>query len=408
MALPLPDADAQAHSERLSLKIADQIRQAGGWISFARYMEQVLYAPGLGYYSAGSRKFGSAGDFVTAPEMTPLFGRALARQVAEVMAQSAPEIIEAGAGTGLLAADLLLALEALGCAPRSYRIIDLSAELAERQRATIAARAPHLLDRVEWLNELPERFSGVLIGNEVLDAMPAHLVAWSGRAGEPAVERGVALTSEIGAGATTGANGGAPAFVFADRPLEGALASEVALIEKICKPNAESEGPPANGYQSEISLANRAWVGELSRRLDVGALLLFDYGFPRHEYYHPQRSGGTLMCHYRHHAHGDSFYLPGLQDVTVHVDFTTIAEAAFEQGLSVLGYTTQSHFLLNCGLLELLAEENDPVRRARAASAVNKLLSPAEMGEFFKVIALGRGIAEPVLGFNRGDRTHAL
>jgi SAM-dependent MidA family methyltransferase len=162
------------------------------------------------------------------------------------------------------------------------------------------------------------------------------------------------------------------------------------------------------GYQSEISLANRAWVGELSRRLDCGAILLFDYGFPRHEYYHPQRSGGTLMCHYRHHAHGDPFYLPGLQDVTVHVDFTTIAEAAFDQGLSVLGYTAQSHFLLNCGLLDLLDAATDPVLRAREASAVHKLISPSEMGELFKVIALGKGIAEPLLGFGQGDRTHTL
>jgi SAM-dependent MidA family methyltransferase len=387
MALPLPEAEAQAHSDRLSALIADQIRQAGGWISFARYLELVLYAPGLGYYSAGSRKFGAAGDFVTAPEMTPLFGRAVARQVAEIMAQSAPEIIEAGAGTGLLAADLLLALEALGCAPERYRILDLSADLTERQRNTIATRAPHLLPRVEWLDRLPERFSGILIGNEVLDAMPAHLVVW----GQPPRERGVALA--LGAGQ-------ARAFVYADRPLDATLTAEVALLEKTCQ--------PAQGYQSEISLANRAWVGELSRRLDCGAILLFDYGFPRHEYYHPQRSGGTLMCHYRHHAHGDPFYLPGLQDVTVHVDFTSIAEAAFDQGLSVLGYTAQSHFLLNCGLLDLLDATTDPVHRAREASAVHKLISPSEMGELFKVIALGKGIAEPLLGFGQGDRTHTL
>lgn len=387
MALPLPDADAQAHSDRLSALIADQIDQAGGWISFARYLELVLYAPGLGYYSAGSRKFGAAGDFVTAPEMTPLFGQALARQVAEIMAQSASEIIEAGAGTGLLAADLLLALEALGCAPARYRILDLSADLIERQRNTIASRAPHLLHRVEWLDSLPESFSGVLIGNEVLDAMPAHLVVW----GDPPQERGVALATDPGH---------PRAFIYADRPLDSALAAAVDLLEQSCRP-----GP---AYQSEISLANRAWVGELARRLEAGAILLFDYGFPRHEYYHPQRSGGTLMCHYRHHAHGDPFYLPGLQDVTVHVDFTSLAEAAFEQGLSVLGYTAQSHFLLNCGLLDLLDATTDPVRRAREASAVHKLISPSEMGELFKVIALGKGVAEPLLGFGQGDRTHTL
>ena len=387
MSLPLPDADAQAHSARLNQLIAEEIHQAGGWIPFSRYMAQVLYAPGLGYYSAGSRKFGAAGDFVTAPEMTPLFGQALARQVAEIMAQSAPEIIEAGAGTGLLAADLLLALEALGALPERYRIIDLSADLIERQRTTLAARAPHLLNRVSWLETLPDRFSGVLIGNEVLDAMPAHLVVWN----DPIQERGVALNPA-----------GDPSlpFIYADRPLTDALAEKVALLVNFCK--------SGTGYQSEISLANRAWIGELSRRLDRGALLLFDYGFPRHEYYHPQRAGGTLMCHYRHHAHGDPFYLPGLQDVTVHVDFTTIAEAAFDEGLSVSGYTAQSHFLLNCSLLDLLALEADPVRRAREASAVHKLVSPAEMGELFKVIALGKEIAEPLLGFVQGDRTHTL
>lgn len=387
MALPIPDAAAQSHSDQLSQLIADEIRCAGGWISFARYMDLTLYAPGLGYYSAGSRKFGAAGDFVTAPEMTPLFGRTLARQVAEVMAQSTLEIIEAGAGTGLLAADLLLALEALGSLPNHYRILDISAELAERQRNTLAARAPHLLDRVEWLDALPDRFSGVLVGNEVLDAMPAHLVIW----GNETLERGVALNSDPN---------NPRAFIYNDRPVSIALAEKVALLDNFCK--------SAQPYQSEISFANHAWITELSRRLDRGALLLFDYGFPRHEYYHPQRASGTLMCHYRHHAHGDPFYLPGLQDITVHVDFTTIAEAAFEQGLSVSGYTAQSHFLLNCGLLDLLDQEKDTVRRAREASAVHKLVSPSEMGELFKVIALGKDIAEPLLGFTQGDRTHTL
>ena len=387
MALPTPPPEAQAHSAELCALIAEDIRAAGGWISFSRYMELVLYAPGLGYYSASSRKFGAAGDFVTAPELTPLFGQALARQVAEIMAQSAPEIIEAGAGSGLLAADLLLALEALGALPERYRILDISADLVTRQRDTIALRAPHLLSRVEWLSALPDHFSGVLIGNEVLDAMPARLVVW----GEETQERGVTLSHQ---------DNTLRAFQFADRPLPGPLAAEVALVEEFCK--------SAGAYQSEISLANRAWIGELARRLDVGAMFLFDYGFPRHEYYHPQRNGGTLMCHYRHHAHTDPFYLPGLQDVTVHVDFTTVAEAAFDRGLSVLGYTAQSHFLLNCGLLDLLESETDTVRRARNASAVHKLVSPSEMGELFKVIALGKGVAEPLLGFSRGDRTHSL
>ena len=398
MTLPAPSPDALAHSARLTECLIEEIRSAGGWIPFARYMDLALYAPGLGYYAAGAQKFGAAGDFVTAPELSPLFGRALARQVAEVLAQSAPHVIEAGAGSGRLAADLLLALEALGCLPETYQILDLSPDLIQRQRATIAGAAPHLQDRVRWLDTLPERFAGVLLGNEVLDAMPAHLVHWSDSDGQTR-ERGVALAT----------NGG---FCFEDRALCDALTAPAAQAREFCKLSADSApgvtGEYSGDFLSEISPSNRAWVGEWASRLDAGAIILIDYGFPRAEYYHPQRAAGTLMCHYRHHAHGDPFYLPGLQDITVHVDFTTVAEAAFERGLSVLGYTAQSHFLLNCGILDLAAKEVDPHQRIRDASALNQLLSPAEMGELFKVIALGRGVREPLLGFSHGDRTSRL
>lgn len=384
MSLPSPDPAALQTSHRLTELIGAEIAASAGWISFARYMELALYAPGLGYYAAGSRKFGAAGDFVTAPEISPLFAQAMARQIAEVLDQSSPTITEIGAGTGILAADLLIALEALGTLPTRYCILELSADLADRQRKTLTARAPHLADRVEWLSELPETISGVVLGNEVLDAMPAHLLLFDG---SQTMERGVALAGDGG-------------LIFEDRPASGAIAQQAATIEEFCK--------SATPYLTEVSLANRAWVGELARRLTKGALLLIDYGFPRHEYYHPQRVGGTLMCHYRHHAHTDPFYLPGLQDITVHVDFTTVAEAAFDAGLSVAGFTSQSHFLLNCGLFDLLARDDDAVRRLRANVAVNTLISPAEMGELFKVIALSRGISEPLLGFTRGDRTHAL
>jgi SAM-dependent MidA family methyltransferase len=398
MSLPPPSPDALAHSDRLAATLRREIGAAGGWISFARFMELALYAPGLGYYAAGAQKFGATGDFVTAPELTDLFGRALAVQVAEILAQSKPRVIEAGAGSGRLAADLLLALETLDCLPERYDILDLSPDLIARQRATLTALAPHLADRVRWIDTLPERFSGVLIGNEVLDAMPAHLVRWSDD-DAAASERGVAIDD-------------AGRFAWAERPLPPELAGAAAQARAFCELSADAandgRGNYTGDYLSELHPANRAWVGEWAARLDTGALILIDYGFPRSEYYHPQRASGTLMCHYRHHAHGDPFYLPGLQDITVHVDFTTVAEAAFERGLSVLGYTAQSHLLLNCGILDLAQQERDPHRRIRDASALNQLLSPAEMGELFKVIAVGRGIREPLVGFLRGDRTARL
>ena len=359
--------------------------QEGGWISFARFMELALYAPGLGYYAAGARKFGSAGDFVTAPEMTGFFGRSLARQVAQIMAASAPVVLEVGAGSGRLAADLLLELEALGRLPSNYLILDLSADLRERQQETLARAAPHLLERVHWLEQLPEDFSGVVLANELLDAMPAQVVAWR----ESGIfERGVALD-------------GAGRFTWSERPASGAL---LAAAEEIARQCAL---PP--GFESEISLANRAWAAEWGHRLQCGALLLLDYGFPRREFYHAQRERGTLMCHYRHHSHPDPFYLPGLQDVTVHVDFTAIIAAAHGAGLELLGYTSQGQFLLNCGILDLLgAETSGTPDYIRATGAVNKLLMPHEMGELFKVIALGRGLDDSLLGFASGDQSRRL
>jgi SAM-dependent MidA family methyltransferase len=392
MSLPVPSPEALAHSSRLTDHIRHEVAASGGWISFARYMELALYAPGLGYYAAGSRKFGAAGDFITAPEMTPRFAQTLAVQVKEILEQTQPEIIEVGAGSGRLAADLLLALADAGTPPARYGILELSAELAVRQRETIKRLAPQWLDRVEWLNALPDRFSGVVLGNEVLDAMPAHLVVWDN---DEVCERGVEMHDE-----------GNAAFRFADRPAAGALLAQAAAVADSCKATLGDAGR----YLSEISLANRAWTAEWAQRLEAGAMILIDYGFPRHEYYHPQRATGTLMCHYRHHAHGDPFYLPGLQDITVHVDFTAIAEAGFDAGLSVLGYTPQSHFLLNCGILDLLSakEPADTSARLRDSNPVQKLLSPAEMGELFKVIALGKGVREPLRGFIHGDRLASL
>ena len=387
--LPAPSADARAASEALGAIIAAGIAAAGGWISFARYMELALYAPGLGYYSGGSRKFGVEGDFLTAPELTPIFGRTLARQVAQVLAASAPLVIEAGAGSGRLAADLLPALAALGCAPERYRILELSGELRARQQATLAEKAPEFFDRVEWLDALPPHFSGCLIGNEVLDAMPTHALRWDDAGPEPRVlERGVALVDGQ--------------LVFAERPASGALLEAANAL------------PVAAPYRGEISLAARSWISELGRRLEKGAMLLIDYGLPRHELYHPERDGSSLRCHYRHRVHDDPLWFPGLSDITSHVDFTAVAEAGFDAGLEVLGYTSQANFLINCGVGDLLQEarvgagDTADLTDLRARGAVNVLISPNEMGELFKVIALGRGVPGPLLGFRRGDRVHAL
>ena len=380
--LPLPSGEAKAHSDKLCGLIHQDIAAQGGWIPFSRFMELALYAPGLGYYSAGAHKFGAAGDFVTAPEISPLFGRILARQVAEAMAQSAPHVIELGAGSGKLAADVLGELERLGCLPQSYAILEVSADLRERQQALLQERLPHLAARVHWLDALPENISGALIANEVLDALPVHLVHWKDGG---MLERGVASAGRD--------------FAWQERLPESPALLEAA--QRISVPD---------GYLSEISLAARGLVGSLCERLDKGVLLFIDYGFGAGEYYHAQRAQGTLMCHYRHHAHDAPFFLPGLQDITAHVDFTAVAESAIDSGAHLLGYTTQAHFLINCGITELLQDTAPENLRAYLplSAQLQKLTSPAEMGELFKVIALGKGVDMPLCGFARGDLSRLL
>jgi SAM-dependent MidA family methyltransferase len=345
-------------------RLRDEIQRAGGWISFARYMELVLYEPGLGYYAGGARKFGAAGDFVTAPELGSLFGRTLGRQLA---ALSPAAVLELGAGSGALAESLLAQQEL------DYAILETSAELRERQQARLG-------NRVQWLERLPERFSGVVIANEVVDALPAHAVAW-----RPAgiMERGVAFSDGLR---------------WDERPAQGELLESAGALDV-----------PAP-YESEIGLIARAWMRTLAERLAQGVILVIDYGFPRHEYYHPQRAGGTLMCHYRHQAHADPFAHPGEQDISVHVDFSALAEAAAAGGLEVLGYSTQAQFLVNCGITEVLGAANleNALHYAPLAAQAQKLLSAAEMGELFKVLAVGKGLDEPLLGFARGDRTGSL
>jgi SAM-dependent MidA family methyltransferase len=379
--LPLPGEEALAHSRRVSALIGDEIRSAGGWISFARYMELALYAPGLGYYVAGARKLGPDGDFVTAPEISPLFGRSLARQVGQVLKAAGGDVLELGAGSGRLAADVLAGLADSGELPQRYRILEVSPPLREGQHAVLARQVPGLLERVEWIERLPQRLSGVVLANEVLDAVPVHVVAWHPSG---VVERGVALEGERCA--------------WADQPAGATVRAAAAALEV---------SPP---YVSEIGLTARALTFTLAHRLERGLMLFIDYGFGRREYYHPQRRTGTLMCHFRHRSHDDPFFLPGLQDITAHVDFTSIAASATRAGLELFGYATQAQFLLNCGITGLLAQT--PAADAAAylpqSAAVQRLLSPAEMGELFKVIALGRGINLPLAGFTAGDRSRLL
>ncbi len=382
MSLPEPDATALTASRILEQSICAQIEAAGGWIDFSRYMDLALYEPGLGYYSGGSVKFGVGGDFVTAPEISPLFGRALAQQVAQVLRLAGGDVIEAGAGSGALACDLLLALETLDCLPRHYFILEVSADLRERQQTLLHERAGALAERVVWLERLPERIEGCVVANELLDALPVHVLRWSA---DGVYERGVTCS------------GGRLDWKDGNQ-VQGVLREQAGAL------------PVASGTISEIGLQAQAWVSTVSQALQRGALLLVDYGFGEREYYHPQREHGTLMCHYRQHAHDDPFFLPGLQDITAHVDFTAIAVAGRQAGLKLGGFVTQAQFLLNCGILALL-EAQDPLQIARYlphAAAVQKLLSPAEMGELFKVMALVRGLDEPLLGFVLGDQRRRL
>jgi len=384
--LPAPSAEALAHSERLQALIRGEIDAAGGALGFDRFMELALYAPGLGYYSAGSRKFGEAGDFVTSPELSTLFSRCLARQCREVLdGLGGGEILEFGAGSGVMAADILAELSALECLPERYCILELSAELRARQQETIREKVPQLAGRVEWLEGLPAAgFRGVVLANEVLDAMPAHRFRIAG---------------------------GEPRELFVERQGEGFALREgepgaelAAALSQLRQQAALGEG-----YESEINLRAADWVHSIGDFLGQGVALLIDYGFPRSEYYHPQRNRGTLMCHYRHRAHDDALILPGLQDITAHVDFTAVAEAALAAGLAVRGYTSQANFLVANGLTGLLAEaEGDVKRQLTLAAQVKRLTMPGEMGELFKVMALGRGWERPLQGFALRDERGRL
>ena len=380
--LPAPSADAIAHSERLAALIRRTIADAGGWFGFAQFMDLALHAPGLGYYSAGMHKFGDAGDFVTAPELGSDFASTLARPAAQILRAGTNEIIECGAGSGRLARDLLRALDKLDCLPAHYRILETSADLRARQQALIALEQQRIATRVSWLDAMPDSIDALVIANEVLDAMPVHIVT----AGPTGIdEMGVAIAE--------------------DGTLSWAARTAVGPVLE-----AARELPLAPGQTTEIGLAARAFIRTIAAALNRGTALVFDYGFPAREYYHPQRSEGTLMCHYRHHTHADPLCLIGLQDITAHVDFSAMADAAMAGGCTVHGYTSQAQFLVNSGITDVLAAT--PVENSAAylpqASQAQKLLSPAEMGELFKVIAFGRGIDGALAGFSSGDRRRAL
>jgi SAM-dependent MidA family methyltransferase len=385
--LGAPEDDATAQSRHLVGRIVEEIDAEGGWIPFDRFMQRALYEPGLGYYAAKPGKIGPRGDFVTAPEISPLFARALAAQVAQAFEQVPPRLLEFGAGSGALAAELIAELRRLGSPPQSYAIVEVSADLKADQQARLREAGGRTggdardNTRVRWLDAPPDSFEGVIVANEVLDVMPVKLFA---RRGGQTLERGVQVD---------GAQ-----LRWAERPACAELREAVAGIEA-------EVGPLPEGYASEVGLVARAWVATLGRWLGRGLALVIDYGFPRHEYYHPQRAMGTLMCHFRHRVHDDPLWLPGLNDVTAHVDFSAMAHAARGAGLEVLGYTSQARFLLDCGLLELLREAP---RSASGTAGALRLLSEAEMGELLKVLALGRAMRGQLRGFASGDRSHRL
>ena len=405
--LPAPDPVAAAHSARLVDLLRATIADAGGAISFARFMDLALYAPGLGYYRAGARKFGSGGDFVTAPELSPLFSRCLARQCQEILAAlGGGQILELGAGSGVMAADLLLELRALNALPERYAILELSGELRDRQRQTLTRRAPEVLDRVVWLDQPPEpEFRGIVLGNEVLDALPVERF----RITAHGPRRLMVRWTEAG-------------LAWAEGDEDPTVTAAIAGIE------ADLGGRLPEDYRSEYIPHLQDWLRTIAEPLAAGALLFVDYGYPRRAYYHPERTTGTLLCHYRHRAHDDPLILPGLQDITASVDFTAVAQAARAVGLDVAGYTRQNYFLFGCGLMDLLADQippnpplekgggeaggisspTDTVRYLEQARQVKLLTLPGEMGDRFQAIALTRNLTLPLRGFSFRDERDRL
>ena len=380
--LPTPDPLAKAQCEQVLAHIRKEIRRQGP-ISFARYMELALYAPGLGYYSGGARKFGESGDFITAPELSPLFSRCIAKQCGQVLKDlGGGDILELGAGSGVMALEILKELDRLQQLPRRYYILELSAELKDRQRQLFKKEGSKYLSIIEWLNGLPsDGIQGVVLGNEVIDAMPVHKFKQQNGVKEITVDyKKGQLQWRV------------------DKP------SAVELEKSILDLGIDF----AQGYESEINLWLGVWVASLSDSLKQGLILFIDYGFPRHEYYHPERHSGTVMCHYRHRAHADPLILTGIQDITAHVDFTAVAEAAVRSGLDVSGFTHQAGFLINCGITEMLEPVDDETLQFNVNQQAKRLMLPGEMGELFKAIALTKNYDETLLGFVTMDQRERL
>ena len=395
--LPPPTAAEQSHSLQLGAHIREALAAAGGWLSFERFMELALYAPGLGYYSAGSEKLGAGGDFVTAPEVSDLFSRCIARQCAAVLMRTGGEILELGAGTGRMAAAVLTELAAQRVLPERYAILEVSADLAQRQRERLARLPQALHERVVWLERFPERpWHGVMLANEVADALPCRRFRCEA---DGISELGVVP----GAGSGEPAGAGAPS-VFRERAV-AADASLARTCDEIFAGLAESL---PRGYTSEVCPRIAAWIAALSASLARGLLLLCDYGLPRRHYYHPQRVSGTLRCHYKQLAHDDPYINLGVQDITAWVDFTRVAEAALAAGLEVSGFATQAAFLLGLGVEGLVAEAGAGIERTRLAGEARRLIMPEEMGEAFKMMALGRDLDIPLAGFALQDLRHLL
>ncbi len=383
--LPALSTDERRHAERVRAALDAKLAAAGGWIPFSEFMRFALYEPGLGYYSAGARKFGADGDFITAPELTPLFAECVAEQIAEVFAKTGGrEILEFGAGSGRMAVEVVRALVARGVEPERYDIVEVSADLKERQQELVSRSLGALAARVHWLERLPAQpVCGAVLANEVLDALPVERFRIAGGR----IERlGVALAGND--------------LATVPRPAPQALEAAVQAL-----PIVDDEV-----YESEICALLTGWIAAASQALAHGVLLVMDYGLPRAQYYHPDRRQGSLICHFRHRAHSDAFAYVGLQDLTAWVDFTAVAEAADAAGLDVLGFTTQAQFLMATGLDRALGTLLRGADRDRQAivNAANRLLLPGEMGEAFKVMALGRGIAEPLQGFSLRDLRHTL
>lgn len=389
MKLPIPDLIALEHSNKLTQRIRQEISLVNGVLNFERFMELALYAPGLGYYSAGQYKLGEYGDFLTAPHISPLFAKSIARQCQQVFMEiPSADILELGAGSGLFAKDLLLALEKLNALPRKYFILEVSADLRERQNALFVESIPHLVHCIHWLDSLPSQsINGVIFANEVLDALPVRLFYIDE---EGIKERCVTWRDDQFAWQLIPAN-----FDFKQKILP-LLQNDILRLP----------------YQSELNVRLTAWVQSIVSVLNAGIILLLDYGYSRAEYYHPDRQMGTLMCFYQHTRHDNPLELIGLQDITAHVDFTRVIESVDLSECSLAGFTTQADFLLSCGLLSIAEQESleicDPLQQYKQAQAIKKLILPGEMGELVKAIALSKQFSVPLLGFQFKDRSGEL